>query len=81
MQHVERVTKRAALRQLASADAVRDFFVAFAPERPAVPTVDLRGDDLADRVVELEAMPPVSRELVRTTLKKTGSNRGGSNGG
>jgi transposase len=36
---------------------------------------------LADRVVELEAMPPVSRELVRTTLKKTGSNRGGSNGG
>ena len=36
---------------------------------------------LADRVVELEAMPPVSRELVRTTLKKTASNRGGSNGG
>ena len=36
---------------------------------------------LADRVVELEAMPPVSRELVRTTLKKTGSNRGGSSGG
>jgi hypothetical protein len=36
---------------------------------------------LADRVVELEAMPPVSRELVRTSLKKTGANRGGSNGG
>jgi transposase len=36
---------------------------------------------LADRAVELEAMPPVSRELVRTTLKKTASNRGGSNGG
>jgi transposase len=36
---------------------------------------------LADRVVELEAMPPVSRELVRTTLKKTASNRGGSSGG
>jgi transposase len=36
---------------------------------------------LADRVVELEAMPPVSRELVRTTLKKTGSSRGASNAG
>ena len=36
---------------------------------------------LAARAVELEAMPPVSRELVRTTLKKTGSNRGGSNAG
>jgi hypothetical protein len=36
---------------------------------------------LAARAVELEAMPPLSRELVRTTLKKTGSNRGASNGG
>jgi hypothetical protein len=36
---------------------------------------------LADRAVELEAMPPLSRELVRTTRKKTGSSRGGSNGG
>jgi len=36
---------------------------------------------LAQRVVELEAMPPVSRELVRTTLKKTGSSRGGSSDG
>lgn len=36
---------------------------------------------LADRVVELEAMPAVSREVVRTTLKKTGSSRGGSSGG
>jgi transposase len=36
---------------------------------------------LAERAVELEAMPPVSRELVRTTLKKTGSSRGGSNAG
>jgi transposase len=36
---------------------------------------------LADRVVELEAMPPVSRELVRTTLKKTGSSRGAANAG
>jgi len=36
---------------------------------------------LADRAVELEAMPPLSRELVRTTLKKTGSSPGGSNGG
>ena len=36
---------------------------------------------LAARAVELEAMPPISRELVRTTLKKTGSNRGGSSGG
>lgn len=36
---------------------------------------------LAERVVELEAMPPVSRELVRTTRKKTGSSRGGSSGG
>jgi transposase len=36
---------------------------------------------LAARAVELEELPPVSRELVRTTLKKTGSNRGGSNGG
>ena len=36
---------------------------------------------LAARAVELEAMPPLSRELVRTTLKKTGSNRGASNAG
>jgi transposase len=36
---------------------------------------------LAARAVELEELPPVSRELVRTTLKKTGSNRGASNGG
>jgi transposase len=36
---------------------------------------------LAERVVELEAMPDVSRELVRTTLKKTGASRGGSSGG
>ena len=31
---------------------------------------------LAERVVELEALPPISRELVRTTLKKTASSRG-----
>jgi transposase len=36
---------------------------------------------LAERAVELEAMPPVSRELVRTTLKKTASSRGGCGGG
>ncbi len=36
---------------------------------------------LAERVVELAEVPPVSRELVRTTLKKTGSNRGAANGG
>jgi transposase len=36
---------------------------------------------LADRAVELEDLPPISRELVRTTLKKTGSNRGASSGG
>ncbi len=36
---------------------------------------------LAARVVELEAMPDVGRELVRTTLKKTGSSRGGCGGG
>jgi hypothetical protein len=36
---------------------------------------------LAARVVELEALPPVSRELVRTTLKKTASNRGGCGDG
>jgi transposase len=36
---------------------------------------------LAERVVELEAMPPVSRELVRSTLKKTDSSRGGSSAG
>jgi Homeodomain-like domain len=36
---------------------------------------------LAERVVELEAMPALGRELVRTTLKKTGSSRGESNGG
>jgi transposase len=36
---------------------------------------------LADRVVELEAMPPLSRELVRTTLKKTASSRGASSAG
>jgi hypothetical protein len=36
---------------------------------------------LAARAVELEELPPVSRELVRTTLKKTGSNRGGCGDG
>lgn len=36
---------------------------------------------LAERVVELAAMPDVSRELVRTTLKKTASSRGGCGGG
>lgn len=36
---------------------------------------------LAARAVELAELPPVSRELVRTTLKKTGSSRGGSNAG
>lgn len=36
---------------------------------------------LAERAVELEAMPDVSRELVRTTLKKTASSRGGCGGG
>ena len=36
---------------------------------------------LAERVVELAAMPPMGRELVRTTLKKTASNRGAANGG
>ncbi len=36
---------------------------------------------LAERVVALEAMPPIGRELVRTTLKKTASNRGASSGG
>jgi hypothetical protein len=36
---------------------------------------------LADRVVELEAMPPIGRELVRTTLKKTASSRGGCGDG
>ncbi len=36
---------------------------------------------LAERVVELEDLPPVSRELVRTTLKKTASNRGAANAG
>lgn len=36
---------------------------------------------LAERAIELVALPPVSRELVRTTLKKTGSSRGASSGG
>ena len=36
---------------------------------------------LADRVVELAELPPISRELVRTTLKKTGSSRGAAHGG
>ena len=36
---------------------------------------------LADRAVELAEVPPVSRELVRTTLKKTASSRGASNAG
>jgi DNA-binding transcriptional MocR family regulator len=36
---------------------------------------------LAERVVTLEAMPPMGRELVRTTLKKTASSRGGCGGG
>jgi transposase len=36
---------------------------------------------LADRVVELAELPPIGRELVRTTLKKTGSSRGGCGAG
>jgi hypothetical protein len=36
---------------------------------------------LTERVVTLEAMPVIGRELVRTTLKKTGSRRGGSAAG
>jgi transposase len=36
---------------------------------------------LAERAVALEAMPPLSRELVRTTLKKTGSSPGGASDG
>ena len=36
---------------------------------------------LAARAVELEEVPPVSRELVRTTLKKTGSSPGGASDG
>ena len=36
---------------------------------------------LADRAVELELVPPVSRELVRRTLKKTRSSPGGCDGG
>jgi hypothetical protein len=36
---------------------------------------------LAARVVELAQLPPISRELVRTTLKKTASSRGASNAG
>jgi hypothetical protein len=36
---------------------------------------------LADQVMLLEGMPPVSRELVRRTLKKTPSSPGWSSGG
>jgi transposase len=36
---------------------------------------------LAERAVELVELPPVSRELVRTTLKKTPSSLGAANGG
>ncbi|HEU5432699.1 MAG TPA: helix-turn-helix domain-containing protein [Thermomicrobiales bacterium] len=36
---------------------------------------------LAARAVELVALPPVSRELVRTTLNKTPSSPGAANGG
>lgn len=36
---------------------------------------------LAARTVELELVPPVSRELVRRTLKKTRSSPGGCGGG
>jgi Homeodomain-like domain len=36
---------------------------------------------LTERVVELEVLPPMSRELVRTTLKKTASSRGASGNG
>jgi transposase len=36
---------------------------------------------LAERVVELTGLPLISRELVRTTLKKTASSRGASGAG
>jgi hypothetical protein len=36
---------------------------------------------LAGRLVELEVVPAISHETVRSTLKKTGSSRGGSSAG
>ncbi len=36
---------------------------------------------LAARVVELQIVPPISAETVRTTLKKSGCSRGASSGG
>ena len=36
---------------------------------------------LAERAVELQVVPPISRELVRRTLKKTASSRGGCGDG
>jgi hypothetical protein len=36
---------------------------------------------LAARVVELQIVPAICAETVRTTLKKTGSSRGARSGG
>ena len=36
---------------------------------------------LAERSVEVKELPPISRELVRTTLKKTSSSPGAASGG
>ena len=59
---------------LCFADEVR---LVTAPEGHARWTVRL----LAERAVELDVVPPISRELVRRTLKKTRSSPGGCDGG
>lgn len=55
--------------------------IALACSKPPAGTARWSVRLLAERVVELAEVPPVSRELVRTTLKKTVSSRGGASDG
>jgi Homeodomain-like domain len=65
--------------KLAFADEARLIALACSPAPDGHARWSLRL--LAERAVELEIMPPVSRELVRRTLKKTPSRPGGCGGG
>jgi hypothetical protein len=65
--------------KLAFADEARLLALACSPAPEGHARWSLRL--LAERAVTLEVVPPVSRELVRRTLKKTRSSRGGCDDG
>lgn len=65
--------------KLDSAQAAR--LIALACTAPLAGRVRWSVRLLAQRAVELAELPPISRELVRTTLKNTASSRGASSAG